>query len=125
MASKRCVSTDTVMGSIMMASHQPTADVDLGRERAVHRALAGDLEQPTALLAVQRAGQLQLDLDPVEPAPPPLPPGAAGAGAAAVPRRREAAAPPRPGGPDPPSSRTRRSRRRGCWSGPAAPRRSP
>src|SRR4029453_14257358 len=58
MASKRCVSTDTVMGSIMMASHQPTADVDLGRERAVHRALAGDLEQPTALLAVQRAGQL-------------------------------------------------------------------
>src|SRR5262245_10825916 len=41
------------------------ADVDLRAESAVHRAPAGDLEETHALLVRQRAGELDVPLDPV------------------------------------------------------------
>src|SRR6267142_2493443 len=68
MASKRWVSTDTVMGSIMGSSGQPAADVDLGGERAMDRALAGDLQQSGPLLTVESPRESDLAVDPVEPA---------------------------------------------------------
>src|ERR1043166_6936701 len=42
------------------------ADLDLGRERAVHGAALGDLDQPRLLLFAERALQLDLTLDAVE-----------------------------------------------------------
>src|SRR5215467_7740885 len=45
---------------------QRRADVDLRLQRAVHRALVGDLEQPRALRGVERALQRDAALDAVE-----------------------------------------------------------
>src|ERR687892_1318124 len=67
MASNRWVSTETVMGSIMAASHEPAADADFGLERAMHGALLRDLEQSGPLRLVQRPGEGDFVLDPVEP----------------------------------------------------------
>src|SRR5512145_636587 len=68
MASRRWVRTDTVMGSIMGSSEEPAADVHLGRQRTMDRALLRDLQQPGAGVAVQPAGEDDLGVDPIEPA---------------------------------------------------------
>src|SRR5437773_1565498 len=48
------------------SSRQPRADLDLRRERPVHRTHVGDLSEPPALLLGQPTGQHELALDLVE-----------------------------------------------------------
>src|SRR6266849_2030277 len=57
---------------------EPRLDADLGRQRAVHRALFRDLEQSRPLFGRQRPGQRDVGLDPVEHAVPGLALGAVG-----------------------------------------------
>src|ERR1700730_5687880 len=45
---------------------QAGADIDLGGQGAVHRAAIGDLEQPRALLVVERPPEGDLAVDPID-----------------------------------------------------------
>ena len=62
----------------MSGAGQAGRDPDLAVQRAVHRALVGDLEQPLPLRLVERALEREHALDPVDPAFPRLALGAVG-----------------------------------------------